>query len=70
MATLQEEHLKELRHTYISYSMNSKVVFLTYPGILTDDLKQLYINIKMVMLRLINHQTFRNYMLKILMMNT
>lgn len=44
MATLQEEHLKELRHTYISYSMNSKVVFLTYPGLLTDDLKQLFID--------------------------
>lgn len=44
MATLQEENLKELRHTYISYSMNSKVVFLTYPGLLTDDLKQLFID--------------------------
>lgn len=41
--TILPDRLKELRHDYVSYSMNSKVIFLCFPGLVTEDIKQSFI---------------------------
>ena len=41
---ITKQTVEQLATTYKSFSMSSRVIFLTYPGLLTDELKTFFRN--------------------------